>query len=261
VVPVQLVIGFAQRNLLDGEGIVSFIRDPTTSDTGSDNAQALAQVLSIVALVFVMPLVIGAVSRVVAASYLGDEPEPGPALRATLRRTGPLLGAWFLVLLLCASPIVVGVLVAVLASTTAGDVVGVLLILLGVPLVVLLFPLFVAVPSVVVVEELGPVRSVRRSVQLLKRRYGGVLGISLLAAFLAYVLGQVLSVLPSALGLLLGGDRGGWLLIAIGGALSWCITWPFLAITTTLLYFDARIRHEGFDLQVMAAGVARGAGT
>jgi hypothetical protein len=30
------------------------------------------------------------------------------------------------------------------------------------------------------------------------------------------------------------------------------VTAPIVAIVATLLYFDARIRHEGFDLQVIA---------
>jgi hypothetical protein len=35
---------------------------------------------------------------------------------------------------------------------------------------------------------------------------------------------------------------------------------PFVAIVSILLYYDGRIRHEGFDLQLMAADLARGDG-
>ena len=37
------------------------------------------------------------------------------------------------------------------------------------------------------------------------------------------------------------------------------VTTPIVAIVATLLYFDARIRNEGFDLQVMALYLEGGA--
>ena len=51
------------------------------------------------------------------------------------------------------------------------------------------------------------------------------------------------------------GLRWGWLFLAVGGALNALIVTPIAAITATLLYFDARIRTEGFDLEVIAAGL------
>src|SRR5439155_20058467 len=117
-------------------------------------------------------------------------------------------------------------------------------------------PLFVAVTPVIVVEELGPFAAVRRSAQLMRRRYWGAMGIALLSALVAYVIGQVVGLVPSLAGLLIGLHRGGWVLVAVGGSLSWLVQAPLLANFVTLLYFDARIRHEGFDLQVIAADLA-----
>jgi hypothetical protein len=37
------------------------------------------------------------------------------------------------------------------------------------------------------------------------------------------------------------------------------VTTPFVSILATLVYFDLRIRNEGFDLQMIAADLARGA--
>jgi hypothetical protein len=39
--------------------------------------------------------------------------------------------------------------------------------------------------------------------------------------------------------------------------LSSLVSAPIIAIVSTLLYFDGRIRHEGFDLQVMARDLDR----
>ena len=62
--------------------------------------------------------------------------------------------------------------------------------------------------------------------------------------------------MPDVLGLLVG-LHWGWLLLALGASLSSLLVAPIAAITATLVYFDARIRTEGFDLQVIAAGLGR----
>ena len=55
------------------------------------------------------------------------------------------------------------------------------------------------------------------------------------------------------------GLRWGWILLAIGSVLTALVTTPIVAIIATLLYFDARIRNEGFDLQIMATHLSGGA--
>ena len=54
------------------------------------------------------------------------------------------------------------------------------------------------------------------------------------------------------------GFRWGWILAAIGEILPALVTMPLVAIVATLVYFDLRIRTEGFDLQMIAAELARG---
>jgi hypothetical protein len=112
--------------------------------------------------------------------------------------------------------------------------------------------LSVAVSPAIVVEHLGPMAGIRRSWSLLRRRLWPTLGIALLAGLIATVLGQVLGFVPSTLGLLVGLEWG-WLLVALGAILTAVVTQPIVAIVATLQYFDARIRFEGFDLQVIAA--------
>ena len=82
-----------------------------------------------------------------------------------------------------------------------------------------------------------------------------MLGISLLAGLMATTLSQILTVVPTSLGLFVG-LRWGWILLAIGNSAVAILVTPLVSIVATLLYFDARIRTEGFDLQVIAAGLA-----
>jgi hypothetical protein len=87
-----------------------------------------------------------------------------------------------------------------------------------------------------------------------------VLGIALVSGLLASVLGNVLGGVPTAIALAIG-LKWAWPLLAVGSIISALVTTPFVAIVATLIYFDGRIRQEGFDLQVMAQGLATRAQT
>jgi hypothetical protein len=52
------------------------------------------------------------------------------------------------------------------------------------------------------------------------------------------------------------GLRWGWILLAVGNSLTSLLVTPIIAIIATLQYFDARIRTEAFDLQIIAAGLS-----
>lgn len=264
VVPIQVVSAFLQRDLFGGQSFTDFVSDPSTADaTDATNAGDVAATLvALAATVLVLPFVAGAVSRVVAASYLGQAVEAGEALRAAGRRWWSLVASWILVHLLEALVWVVAVVVAV-AMIAAGvegwpALVGLgLLALAGLPWMVVAMAWCVAVAPAIVVEDLGPVAGVRRSIGLLKPRTWATVAVALVGGFLASILGQVLGVVPQTIGLGIGGDRGGWVLLAIGGVLTSIVTTPLVAIISTLVYFDARIRQEGFDLEMMAADMAR----
>jgi hypothetical protein len=56
------------------------------------------------------------------------------------------------------------------------------------------------------------------------------------------------------------GTNAAWPLLAVGQIVGSMVTVPFVAIVAILLYYDGRIRQEGFDLQLMAADLARSDG-
>jgi hypothetical protein len=239
ILPVQVATSFALRHQLQF-GVLNIVRDPTLARAAADQRQSgsqiFVQLLSVLVGLLVTPFVAGAISRVVAASYLGREIRPSDALRVALRRFPALLIAFVLVHLIEGVGFVLCVLPGIAASA-----------------------MFTVVAPAIAVEEIGPVRAMQRSWQLVKPRFWPVLGISLLAGFIARFLGQILATAPSLVGVLFGGTYA-WVLIAIAGVLASLITTPIITITATLLYFDARIRNEGFDLQVMASHLDRGAG-
>jgi hypothetical protein len=239
LIPVNLVAAFFQRDLLGGHGFLRLMNDPSLLEeaaaTGPSNAALLGTVIAVLASILVTPFVGGAVSRVVASSYLGEELGPGPAMRATWLRFLALLGAFLFTFLLKA--------------------VGLLFCLVG-ALVPMTF--FLVTTPAVMVEELGPIQAMARSVGLVRARFWPVMGIGIVSGLLASLLGNILST-PFTFAALAVGYRWGWILAAIGGILPALVTTPFVAIVATLVYFDLRIRNEGFDLQMIAAELARGA--
>ena len=118
--------------------------------------------------------------------------------------------------------------------------------------------LCVMVAPAIVTENLGPIQGLRRSWRLASRRFWPTMGIALLAGFMVSLLGNMVGFVPNVLALVVG-LHWGWILLAVGSSITALLTTPLVAIVATLLYFDARIRTEGFDLQVIAAGLAAGA--
>jgi hypothetical protein len=238
VVPVQVISAFAVREQVS-VGLLNLIQDPTLVDSDSSFGFGNAAVTGIAGLISLAtaPFIAGAVSRVVAASYVGEQVGPAEALRFTLRRFGALLAASILVFLVEA----VGVLLCIVPGLLA-------------------FALYTAVTPAVMIEELGPIEAMRRSWRLMRPRMWPVLGIALLARLIAAVLGNMLGGIPSVAATVIGGSFA-WLFVAIGSILSALVSGPIVAIVATLLYFDGRIRSEGFDLQMMAGDLERSAPT
>src|ERR687888_282568 len=135
-----------------------------------------------------------------------------------------------------------------------GQLVGLLFCFVG-ALVPMTF--FLVTTPAVVVEELGPIRAMARSANLLRPRFWPVMGIAVVSGLMASVLANILSTPFTFLALAIG-YHWGWILVAVGTILPALLTTPFVSVVATLVYFDARIRNEGFDLQMIAADLARG---
>jgi hypothetical protein len=239
VIPVNLVAAFFQRDLLGGYGFLEFRQDPSLLEEAAgpqaSNGPLVGSLIAALASVLVTPFIGGATSMIVAASYLGGELKAGPAMRATGRRFLVLLAVFFLTLLL--------------------KVAGLLLCIVGALVPVTFF--LVTTPTVMV-EEAGPIQAMARSVTLVRPRFWPVMAIAIGSGVLAGFLGNILAG-PFSIAALAVGYRWGWILAAVGAILPALVTTPFVSILATLVYFDLRIRNEGFDLQMIAAELARGA--
>lgn len=236
LVPVQMVSAFLRRDFLGVEGLYNIFTDPSTAqdavDAGNSGNELWGILLAAGATVLVLPFVAGAISRVVAASYLGEDLAPGDAIRAVGRRWWALVIAWLLVHIVEGFGFLLCVLPGLMAMS-----------------------LFVAVAPVIAVEGKGPIAGMRRSARLIRPRLFPVLGIAVLSGMLSSAVGGAIGFLPQVMGYSIG-LKWGWILLGAGEILAGIVTTPLVAIVATLVYFDGRIRNEGLDLQIMAADLA-----
>lgn len=147
---------------------------------------------------------------------------------------------------------------AVIHPVLSGLVVvfGIFTLFLGIGFMTLRYGM--TVPSLVV-EGLSPGDAIRRSIALTKGRLWSVFLLVLCAMVITYA-AMLIFQGPFSIGAIVAGpDTALGFMLNIAGAVTGTIgttfTAPFLVIGLALLYYDARIREEGFDLELTLAAL------
>lgn len=191
--------------------------------------------------------------RVISDSYLGREPQFGDSLQFGVGKIVPLflvgLGKTLLLfLLLILSGVVIGL-------TGAAGGLALLLVFLEVIAAVWLF-IYVAcgymvTTPVVVLETLSSnFDAFGRSWELTKGARGRVFGLVFVAGLISSVLpALVLSAVGALVAQLAPAATIAWTVIA---AVLPVVLTPIVPCVLTLAYYDLRVRHEGFDLQLLS---------
>lgn len=259
-------------------GLASYAvrRQVLTSVHGTSPSITAAVMLALESLAFIIVgfanlILTSVVTVAVGHGMLGRKETLASAWRAARSRiwrlTAMLLlvAAFFIVGIALVTTLSVGI--GLLLGSAAGIVVGVVCGLAAwVFAAIALVRWGLAVP-VVMLERTGPLQSLGRSWQLVKRSSWRVLGILLLAAAIAGIV-NVIIYLPFVAGI--GGfsflssrpqvNAGGLFLAAIGQIISGTLTAPLLAGVVVLLYADLRMRREGMDITFQAAAALGAAG-
>jgi len=228
VVPLQIVATVLQASV-----------DPNAFDLNStetvDSGTALAGNLVGAVLQFAAAaLAIAACFKAISAAYLGERAGFAESLRYALGRLLPLLVAYILVLVIIALGFI-------------------LLIIPGIWIAVKLAMVFPAV----VFERKGPFGAIGRSWSLTRenwwRTFGALLVVFLITFVLQLVSGGVVG------GLLGASDTVSELTVAIVltlvNLITLALTYPLWAAVTSVVYYDLRVRNEGFDLRLLAQGM------
>lgn len=165
-----------------------------------------------------------ALVRLSSEAYLGRDMEIGTALGEVLPRVPTILFATVLRIVL--------IFVAALA---------------------LLIPAFwmfartFALTPVIVLERAGVAGALNRSAQLSQGRKLGILG----CYFLAYLIFYVVTLAFGLVGALVGGG----VLFTLITSVATVVIYPVIGIMEMVLYYDARIRAEGYDVELMASAL------
>ena len=231
------------------------VLDPTTSEAAPapGDEEALFAAYGITSLLqgLVYVVATAACFKAVSDAYVGAEPDARRSLAFAVAALPRLL---LLALLAIAA---VGVVLGGLALL--GPVaLGAGLLLLLVPMVWLAISWSLTVPALLF-EGGPPWRALDRSLRLVKGRWWQVFGVLVVAVvlvgFLAGILQAILQFVPAVLA------DGNELVLAVAaivaGTVGSVIATPFTAAVVTLLYFDQRVRKEGFDLRQLAEGLGQ----
>jgi len=165
--------------------------------------------------------------------------------------------------------IVIGISVGILAAIGRGQprpIVGIIIglvmflaYLAGIGLWVLWSLRYAVSIPALLLERVGVLAALRRSVQLTRGRRWQLLVAIFLCSMIAYV-GAIVFQGPFFMTLMFSARSGHlpeWLAyaFAMSGAVGGAITGPVLLIALVLCYYDTRIRKEAFDLQFMMSSL------
>jgi hypothetical protein len=287
LLPLQQSVAQLQNNALLGaapeEQLFNFL-GPAFLSVG------LSAFLTLLYSIVFVPLMEGALARAVMRRYLDQPVSIGDSTGTALRHAMPLIVAKLLPSLAIGLISVLffgcvffgffGALVgnpfgdtAFQSEPSGGTIALAFLLLFGGGLVFVVLLAFVLVrilftSQAVIAEDKGPIEAIRRSFDLTKGYFWRTFGIFLLVALLTYIIQAV----PSGiLGAIYGALtlRGGGvpdfvqqqIFTSVVSAITLVLVTPFQLIAYTLMYYDLRIRKEGFDLEQQARALASDANT
>jgi len=180
--------------------------------------------LAVVAIALTSSAVVVAISD----AYLHDRVDPAAAFRTAWRRLPAIVGAY----LVMGLSMMVGFICFIVGALYVSAA------------------LF-ALPAIVLLEERGPFDAASRSSQLSKDRKRAILG----AIILVGIITSMLSGMVQAGATLTLGENAA----LVARFVMFVVLFPATSAMPVLLYYDARVRKEGLDIELEAASLAQAA--
>lgn len=238
---------------------------------------AITMVVLLVAAIIIYSLVQGAVAFALSEVHLGRLTTVQAAFRSLRGKAWKLIDvvisigvrvAGIYVLMMLGVVLIVAIPAGMISGSGKPNpaiiIILVFLIIMGMLAAVVLAPVLMmryalAVPALVL-ENLTARQAIKRSVTLAK---GNIWKIFLIFLLMYLITSVIISVFQGpfiVVSIVIAARHGVpplWLQIpsTISGGIGGTLSGPLIAIALTLLYFDARVRKEGFDLQLMMANL------
>jgi hypothetical protein len=220
----------------------------TGTSTVAFNSQEFSNLLGTLLLgglggLILLPFSLGAVYRAVTDVALGRPATIGVVLRETLARYWPLLGLvglFFVFALVWAIAELIGLVLLVLPG---------LAVFCAAVYFLVRWSLTVAA---MMAEDIGPIRGLGRSWNLVKGQWWRTFGILVIVAILQTIISYALFILFGLIAALFSTGDFQAALVQVGSTLLSALVSPITTIAVVLLYFDLRVRKEGLDLDQLA---------
>jgi hypothetical protein len=243
VVPVQLVASIIDLSVADGALSGASSDQFGTSEFGTTDQFETGEIWTLVAAVLVaavlgllaQTIATGACFKAVADAYLGRTPSWRRSTAEVLRRLHSILWISFLTYLLGG--------LALLACILPG--------------IWLFIAWTVAVPAFLT-EGVKGRRALGRSFRLVRGFWWRTFAIIVLGAILASIVSGALTAVLTGVALTSDSDLTAVIANFVASVGAGVVTTPFIAAVTIVLYFDLRVRKEGFDLALLAARLGEG---
>lgn len=240
--PVFAVSAVVRLSMPAGDDLFEVGQPGTTPEFEADQLlAAIAGTVVIALLAFLASqLATAACFKAVSGAYLDEQPDWRESLRFARSRLGGLLWLSFLLAILLAP--------AFLACIVPG---------------IYLYVAWAVASPVLLVEDVRGWNALKRSRMLVKGRFWPTAGVLVLVVILTAIVQAIFLGVLTGLVSVTGNEVARELANAVGQTVSSALTTPLSAAVLTVLYFDLRVRKEGFDLELLARrlGVEPGTAT
>jgi hypothetical protein len=229
------VVAFAEPGQFDQIGLVDI--GNTTRQVDLNLYNTLQIVIAVVTILSYL-LVIGVTYTSANAAYLGQQVDVSESIRPAFRKLHSLL--WVSIL--------------TIVFTALG------LIALFVGAIVVAVMLAVAIP-VLMVEDIRGFKACRRSWDLIRKNGWRTFGVLFVAGIFTGLITVIASLIAEGANGLAEDQINLWIVVTqLLGGIAYLFAAPFSAVVTVVIYYDVRIRKEGFDIERLAGGIGEGEG-
>lgn len=176
---------------------------------------------------------VAATTWAVSSCYLGSRPTILASYKAILSRMIPLVFAALLTYLMVG----VGFMLCILPGIVA-------------------LVLTVFVSQALILENKGVIESIKRSFVLARSNPGRILLVLVISILLMWVISLLIDIPLQLLALGVAEQTG--LALAASSIMRSIVSsavMPIITVALVLLYYDVRVRHEGFDIEMLAASL------
>ncbi len=231
VVPVQILDAIVLLSTVSSSRDLprGFFATTSTTSTGDAVASLGASAVLVVSGVLIGVLTTIACVKAVSDIYLGADAGLRSSLRFAMSRAGSLL--WLEILMF------LGLIAGFIA--------------LIVPGIWLYVAWYVAAP-VLLIEGVKGRRALARSGALVRGRWWPAAGVALVTTVMVALIGGAIQALLFVIAGNGGSTVVGVIAVTVNSSIAAIVTRPFQAAVTTVLYYDLRVRHEGFDVELLA---------